>query len=415
MKRTELRLTSLLLAGMLLFSAAAAEAAELKLPSSLSVIGEEAFFGDSSLASVTVAEGTESIEARAFAYSGLTFISLPASLSYIAEDAFEGVLGLSASAPLNSFAYRWCVVHGLIKPALGFSHAGLSGGVLDLPQDTRAFAVIPLEITAPGSWTLSLSSIAPSPASWITADRLSGTGNARVSLTVRAVPVKTNYNIAEIFACRLTLTGGGKTASVLVTLSKEGPFINRHVNTGDPVEDIIAVAQSQVGYRGGANAGDLDGDPAGDYDRNYTKYTKFMGYGATAWCAAFVSWCAWQAGQRGRVKGSVTASPGAMVGTNVSVTYFNQLNATQRKNHPYLEKYGTFLDRSLCRPKRGDFIYFRWADAAYSTTFSHVGIVLSCSEDTITFIDGNRGDTDRVQMQTIDRTSPDIAAYFTPW
>ena len=52
MKRTELRLTSLLLAGMLLFSAAAAEAAELKLPSSLSVIGEEAFFGDVKLSSI---------------------------------------------------------------------------------------------------------------------------------------------------------------------------------------------------------------------------------------------------------------------------------------------------------------------------------------------------------------------------
>ena len=66
---------------------------------------------------------------------------------------------------------------------------------------------------------------------------------------------------------------------------------NTYVNTGNYRTDIIGVARTQVGYRE-------------TFDNN-TKYGRWLGTNEMAWCAAFVSWCARQAG----IPTSVIRSP----------------------------------------------------------------------------------------------------------
>ena len=411
---------SLLTALCLAFLAAAPVSAEsLTFPQGLEEIEEEAFFGDETLTELVIPEGVLRIGPRAFAGTALTRIEFPDSVTEIAADAFDGVEAPQVTAPQGSYAWSWCVARGWIGGAgtVALTHASLSGGRLSLPDGAAAGAVCPITVTAPGDWTLSFQYPAPTTAKWLTADRLSGTGSGQVELKVLQAPAPKDYRVPETYVSRVTLESGGKSASIYVTLSKAGKFINRHLNTGNHAEDVVAIAQSQVGYHGGTGAGDLSGDPAQYVDRNYNKYTIFLGYGATAWCAAFVSWCAWQAGARNIVPGSVTASPGKMMGSNISnctVYYFNELTSVQQSSHRYLSSVGVFMDRANCYPKRGDFIYFRWSTASASTTFSHVGIVVSCTGGQITYIDGNRGD-DEVMIHTIPHDDPDIAAYFTPW
>ncbi len=59
-------------------------------------------------------------------------------------------------------------------------------------------------------------------------------------------------------------------------------FPNTYVNTGNQRQDLLGVAKTQVGYREGSGG--------------YTKYGNWYGHSYMAWCGAFISWCANQAG-----------------------------------------------------------------------------------------------------------------------
>ncbi len=91
MKRTFTAALSWVLAFTLMLSVGGAAFADtLTLPSSLSVLGEEAFCGDTSLDEVVVPGGVTEIGSRAFADSSLQRIYLPATVGNIAGDAFAG-------------------------------------------------------------------------------------------------------------------------------------------------------------------------------------------------------------------------------------------------------------------------------------------------------------------------------------
>ena len=68
--------------------------------------------------------------------------------------------------------------------------------------------------------------------------------------------------------------------------------------TGDHRYDVILIALSQVGYHEGNSDADMDGWNLGgsenfvEYNRLFCKLEGVWGY---AWCAAFVSWCQFQA------------------------------------------------------------------------------------------------------------------------
>lgn len=125
-------------------------------------------------------------------------------------------------------------------------------------------------------------------------------------------------------------------------------FENTHVNTGNQIEDLIAVAMTQVGYREGEN--------------NDTKYGDWMGYPNQAWCAMFISWCAEQAEIPPSVMNhSAWAHPRSVRGFDV----------------PYY--HGTEYT-----PKRGD-LFFK-------EDFSHVGIVYGIEGAYALTIEANTND-----------------------
>ena len=95
------KLCVLLMILMVLLASSAAADVMLTLPSSLIKIEDEAFAGDTSIGTVVLPEGIESIGARAFANSSLTKINLPASISFIGEGAFDGVENMTGGAELS--------------------------------------------------------------------------------------------------------------------------------------------------------------------------------------------------------------------------------------------------------------------------------------------------------------------------
>lgn len=110
---------------MLLFAdlGAVAEGLTLKLPAALKTVGEEAFYGDTSLGRVVVPDGTTRISARAFANSSVSEVELPDTLTYIADDAFENCGDIAFSVPENCYAYEWCVRLGYIAPDTHFARS----------------------------------------------------------------------------------------------------------------------------------------------------------------------------------------------------------------------------------------------------------------------------------------------------
>ena len=100
----------LILALLFVGSMAIAENLEegtLVLPSSLKVIKEEAFCGNTSIDKVILPEGVTEIQSKAFANSSLSEINLPDSLTYIADDAFDGSVNVSVSVNEGTYAYQW--------------------------------------------------------------------------------------------------------------------------------------------------------------------------------------------------------------------------------------------------------------------------------------------------------------------
>ena len=86
----------------------------LDLPASLTVIEEEAFYGDQSLDKVVLPEGIRRIEKLAFASSSLREINLPDSLSNIADDAFDPGKGIMIITKKESEWYEWAKDKGFL-------------------------------------------------------------------------------------------------------------------------------------------------------------------------------------------------------------------------------------------------------------------------------------------------------------
>ncbi|MCR4758658.1 MAG: RICIN domain-containing protein, partial [Oscillospiraceae bacterium] len=179
-------------------------------------------------------------------------------------------------------------------------------------------------------------------------------------------------------------------ASMVFTALPSGCFTasaayeNTHINTGNQREDIVAVAETQIGYHEGAN--------------NETKYNHWFGaisnYPANGygypWCHAFVSWCANQAGiPRDIVPYTANCPDGKEFFVNDDVALW-EVSAAHG---------GSYV------PQRGDIIYF-------GSSPDHVGIVYECNGSTVYTIEGNS--SDQVIKHSYNLNDSYVLAYGVP-
>ena len=124
----------------------------LILPGGIKNLGQESFFGTSSLDIVEVPWGVETIPSRSFAYSSVSKIFLPGTVESIAPDAFEGS-DVVLSSPIGSYAQEYAMEYGYPWEDSGAHYR------LDFLDETRSIAesdmeLPQLEITQSGELSL---------------------------------------------------------------------------------------------------------------------------------------------------------------------------------------------------------------------------------------------------------------------
>ncbi len=169
-------------------------------------------------------------------------------------------------------------------------------------------------------------------------------------------------------------------------------YENTHTNTGNQIADLIAVANTQIGYTEGNSTSQMGGTSGGS--GNYTKYGSWYGINPGAWCAMFVSWCANQAG----ISGSIIPKHASC---DVGMQWF--------KNNG-LWKWSKCLGGSYT-PKAGDIIYFR-TNTSITYDSTHVGIVYASDSSYVYTIEGNA--SNRCQKKSYSLSSAYILGYGVP-
>ena len=175
---------------------------------------------------------------------------------------------------------------------------------------------------------------------------------------------------------------------VALPLAAAAAFENTHVNTGDMAADLIAVAQTQIGYMEGSLAGTTQGN------NDCTKYGEWYGLNYNPWCAMFVSWCANQAG----IPTSVIPKHASC---DVGMTWFINNGRWQ-----YAAYYG-----GNYTPQPGDIVYF---GVKLSSGFdsTHVGIIYKSDSKNIYVLEGNS--SAKVQTVSYSLGSSYVLGYGTP-
>ena len=160
---------------------------------------------------------------------------------------------------------------------------------------------------------------------------------------------------------------------------------------------LVKIAQSQVGYHEGTYQSDSCVKfPTSD---NWTKY----GYGfwgksnGIAWCAAFVSWVARQAGYSTSQIPNFTFVGGTV--NNGGVAWYRSKGRFHTASSGYT-------------PKPGDVIFYAHAS---NGVYYHTGLVVSVSGGKVTTVEGNSGDGSggsvAVAKHTYSLTWADIGGY----
>lgn len=134
--------------------------------------------------------------------------------------------------------------------------------------------------------------------------------------------------------------------------------------SGDWAADLVAIAQSQVGYQESEKDIRVDSDGK---TQGYTRYGAWAGPAYAEWCAIFVGFCLHYA--------------------NVPETAFPWDASVQLWISAAKEK-GLFCSPEGYAPKPGDVVFLRLAD---DSSASHIGIVEKVEGDKIVTIEGNAG------------------------
>ncbi len=161
--------------------------------------------------------------------------------------------------------------------------------------------------------------------------------------------------------------------------------------TGDQRYDVILIALSQLGYHEGDSDDDMDGwnlDGSGnfvEYNRLFCKLEGIWGY---AWCAAFASWCQFQAGVPAEIDCSEVSCP-------------RMINEILKPQDLYRESSSGYI------PLPGDLIYFKNASSGAVST--HVGIVIGVKDGYVYTIEGNANQD--VSRHKYALTDPYVVGY----
>lgn len=153
--------------------------------------------------------------------------------------------------------------------------------------------------------------------------------------------------------------------------------------TGDYRSDLLAVAESQLGYRESSSESQLDGSGSGGGD--YTEYGRFCNTNGSAWCSEFATWCARQAGIPTSVLGDSTSARADRFGG----TY-----------HPWSD---TIYAGGRFQPRPGDLVFFAWSKSSLTAVSKdHTAILISVewtADSLVVYtLDGNSGN--KVQRNT---------------
>ena len=170
--------------------------------------------------------------------------------------------------------------------------------------------------------------------------------------------------------------------------------------TGDERTDVILVALSQFGYHEGNSDADFNGNNA-DGSRNFVEYNRIYGkldngegngesYGY-AWCCAFATWCARQAGIQ------KTVVPTEVSCMRLIENNFMPMDVYHSKDSGYL-------------PKTADYIFFNHGSSRIS---NHVGLVLFVNDGKVYTIEGN-SIYDSVSIFSYDLNDSTIVGYGAP-
>ncbi len=183
--------------------------------------------------------------------------------------------------------------------------------------------------------------------------------------------MQTTYTRLLAWICALLML---LTAVPVMSVSAAAEYPNTHINTGNMAVDIVSVAETQAGYCEGS----LSGNPSYASSNNYQKYglwydnnVDYIGVQRAAWCAAFVSWCANQAGV-----------PSSIVYYHAYCPYGVNWFRNQGRFQYAASRGGSYV------PKAGDIVYFAPAGSSVS---SHIGIVRYSSGGRVYTVEGNTG------------------------
>jgi hypothetical protein len=146
-------------------------------------------------------------------------------------------------------------------------------------------------------------------------------------------------------------------------------------------EELVEIAVAEIGYHEKASEQDLDDPTANSGDANYTKYARDVGVtNGYAWGAVFVWWCMEQAG--------VPES-----------SYPKDVCATT----DFFREKGLYRDRGTYTPKVGDYVVLG--------NVANCGIVESVTDEVVTVIAGNRGDSNAVTRSELSLEDSIIKGY----
>lgn len=145
----------------------------------------------------------------------------------------------------------------------------------------------------------------------------------------------------------------------------------------------------------------------------------FNGYGGK-WCHRFADWLAMNAGMSNTsIPNTSNCGKGIVwFATNPASGgfFFHSAAHKQRMIHAYkkLRQLAQELTPAELeyRPYPGDYVYFRWRNAASTVNVSHVGIVADVSNTSITTWEGNAGR--KVAQRTYPLDSDEIVGYGHP-